>query len=324
MTTTKPGKIVENVPVTYEWMRDNANIAYHVFWKGTKREYFSAICPFHDDTSPSLMVYPVDPWRKGEHDGWWRCLAGCGVGGLDSLHRKLGGWEHSKVAKSRKKAPHGLEWHPPTLPTDEEGLGKKVETAHAILLRYPELGWYIEQRGLKERIELRLLGYLNGWISIPAYTAEGTLKTVVLRSTPPVQEATGVRFHSPALPPALYVPNWSLVAKAKQVYVVFGMFDALSLDEISLPVVCSTHGNQSLSPDWFMGDVLRGKHYLLVSDSPTHEMAEVKERCLMMQHRGLKAMMWNIPYPNGCKDANDILKFYGPEELRKRLTGGVL
>lgn len=36
----------------------------------------SAICPFHDDTAPSLRV--------NVHDGHWRCMA-CGAKGRDVL-----------------------------------------------------------------------------------------------------------------------------------------------------------------------------------------------------------------------------------------------
>jgi len=239
------------------------------------------------------------------------------MGGLDSLwrQRELSG----KKSDMRKRVPSALEWHPPHLPADLGALNAKADVAYAILSKWPQLGWYLEQRGLKDRIEVRNLGYMDGWITIPVYDSLGRIETLILRATPPIQEANGVRFHSPSLPPKLYVPNWKLTMASDTVYVVFGMFDALSLDEAGLPVCCSTHGNQSLNPMWFTR--FSGKRLLMVSDGVPHERAEVKERCAMMYQAGLSAFMHDIKYPDGCKDSNDILKKFGSDELRKRIVG---
>jgi len=310
------------MPVSYELLKEREGFAQKVYHAGTRNEYFSAFCPFHDDVNvPSLMIYPIDITRhSATHDGYWRCLAGCGMGGLDALNRKIRGWERPDPAH-RKKATGGVAWYPPMLPTDAHGLATKADTASEILKRYPELGWYLTQRGLHDRIEPRNLGYYDGWMSIPVYNSQGEIETLVLRSTPAIQEATGQRFHSPAIPPKLYVPNWASIGRRSYVYIVFGMFDALSLDEIGEPVCCATHGNQSLNPTWFLGTLWRDKQLLLVSDDPKHERDEVAERCLMLQNLGLSARMENIRYPEGCKDPNDILKAHGPEGLRKHLIG---
>ena len=303
--------------ITYEHLRDLPDFSDGTYHEGTRGEYFRAVCPFHEDNEPSLLVYPIDWTPSGSHDGYWRCLAGCGMGGLDMLwrQRELKG----KKSLAKRKAPFALEWHPPALPTDKEGLNAKADVACAILNKWPQLGWYLEQRGLKDRIEVRNLGYMDGWITVPVYSALGDIETLILRATPPIQEANGVRFHSPALPPKLYVPNWKLTMASDTVYIVFGMFDALSLDEVGLPVCCSTHGNQSLNPMWFSR--FYGKKLLLVSDGVPHERAEALERCRMLYQAGLSAYMHDIAYPNGCKDVNDILKNFGSDELRKRMIG---
>lgn len=314
------------VAVTYEWLRDQPGFAEQVYHKDTKNEYFSTWCPWHDDREvPSLLVYPTGDITLvgGGRYGYWRCLAGCGTGGLDDLYRKVKDWERKGIGDRRKRSPSALAWRPPFLPVDRDSLTRKADTASAILAKYPELGWYIRDRGLGDRIEPRNLGYLDGWISIPVYNIEGEVVSLILRSTPPIQEATGLRFHSPSMPPQLYVPNWRSVLRARTVYVVFGMFDALSLDEVGLPVCCSTHGNQALFPTWFLGSALRDKEYLLVSDNKPHEVEDVKKRRDALRGAGINAKMHMIQTSlmGGCKDANDVLMKYGPDELRRRVVG---
>jgi len=67
--------------------------------------YISGICPFHEDSKPSLLVYD---------DGWFRCL-GCGVvGNYDKLYRALTGRNYSRVVKVEE------EFSSPRLPTDPQ------------------------------------------------------------------------------------------------------------------------------------------------------------------------------------------------------------
>lgn len=323
MTLTPETRQSKRVAVTYEMLRDNEEFADTLYHEGSKSEYFSAFCPWHDDkTVPSLLVYPIEILQPGTHSGFWKCLAGCGIGGLETLYRKLNSWERKDQTNARRKRIQGVSFNTPYLPTDVPSLTAKADAAGEILRRDSELGWYLKDRGLKDRIEIRNLGHYNGWITIPVYNAVGEVETLILRSTPPIQKATGIRFHSPALPPKLYVPNWASIGRTSDnVYVVFGMFDALSLDEIGFPVCCATHGNQSLNPTWFMGSMWRNRKFLLVSDEPAHEVEEVRERCTMMQNLGLNARMLRMVYPDGCKDPNDVLVKRGREGLIKSLIG---
>jgi len=307
------------VRVSYEALKEELGNQAEVHREGTLHEYLSSWCPFHeDDLTPSLLVYPIDREAPGEHDGYWRCLAGCGSGSIVSVIRKirLGG-----EVRTRKGLPSGLKYDKPYLPEDLDALAVKADTAHAILRKFSDLGWYLEQRGLRDRIEPCELGYLDGWISIPVYDSVGDLETVVLRSTPPVQEATGLRFHSPQLPPKLYAPNWVSVLRSDVVYIVFGMLDALSLDEIGKAVVCATHGNVSLNPVWFAGSKMRQKKYILLSDEPQHEWEEVREKYKAMWQLGLDVHMGQLPYREGIKDPNDILRVDGPSGLHRALEG---
>src|SRR3990172_3974734 len=189
-------------------------------------KYYSALCVFHHDTSPSMLVYK---------DGWFRCLS-CGRSGdLYVLDRKLRGWTPPSMLYNTEST----DWKPPTGASDPV---KFVFDAHHMLSKYTEsLGWYLRMRGLECRIEGQKLGWHNGWYVIPTFSADDNLTGYILRAGQHVQEATGARYvtHSTS---SLYVPDWYLYLTGEYLVVTFGVLDALTLTELRIPAVSSVWG----------------------------------------------------------------------------------
>src|SRR3990167_8810757 len=198
------------------------------------RGYLLTFCPFHQDDSPSLLVF---------EDGWFRCKgAECGrTGRLETLYDAL---------VSPSAAPNGRAEHargrPPWLPKagDTEAIARLVWDAHNVLLRNESFRWYLEMRGVADRVETAGLGWHEGWITIPILTDDRQVQGVVLRATKLTQKMTGMRFvQLTGQRPMLYCPDWALVNKGGgALFVVFGMFDALALSSLRFPVVTTTGG----------------------------------------------------------------------------------
>jgi len=191
-------------------------------------KYYSALCPFHGDSHPSLLVYKR---------GWFKCLS-CGqTGDLDRLYRRLtdrGGVVSQKPEKATYTAP--------SIPV--ERAEKYANDAHDILIRNEHtLGWYLRSRRVENRIEAQRLGWWNGWYTIPFYTQEQEFWGMVFRAAPHIQEATQYRFVFPkGQAVGLYVPDWKLVKETDYLIVVFGIFDALSLCDLRYAVATPTGG----------------------------------------------------------------------------------
>jgi hypothetical protein len=186
-----------------------------------------------------------------------------------------------------------------------------------MLRKYPDLGWYLRQRGVEEQIIPRYLGYHNGWITIPVYDEHRTLQTAMLRATPPAQMTGGQRFHCPpGSAPTLYIPDHSLYLRSSKVAVVFGMFDALTLAELGVPCATPIHGNGSAYPSQFVGK----KKFIIIPDEPEHEYKEAHRLAELMLNEGKNVELAKLPYPEGMKDANDFLIANKRKDLEKILS----
>jgi len=195
--------------------------------------YRSGLCPFHDDHTPSLLAY---------QDGFFICEA-CGEQG-NSL-RLLTKFKGGRIGHSRKYGQPDV--HLPTWDQQDE-LGELMAEAHRVLLNFPGMRWYLRQRGVESRWQPCRLGWHEGWMTLPVTTQSGKIG-LMLRATPGIHSQQ--RFTSPAGQPALlYCPDLEKLAQAKQAFIVFGMFDALTFAELGLPVVTTTGGKDSFDPAW--------------------------------------------------------------------------
>jgi hypothetical protein len=268
-----------------------------VFKRGMRR-YAAMCCPYHADDRPSLMVYD---------DGLWNCL-GCGRRGLN---RDL----YDDLVRAGPEPPHAeaVAWVAPALPEDQTEKSRFAFHAHDVLMQHESLQWYLKNRGVEGRIEPCVLGWHNGWYTIPITDDQGDLLGLILRAGSHIQKATGQRFIQPRGQTAmLYVPSWHRFLTKHKVAIVFGMFDALSLDELGFAVCTTTAGMNSLRPEWF--EKFGSKSYVLIPDKGEEETAQAYTKRLP------RSTVLRLPYEaRGLKDPADYLGNGHGEELAKIL-----
>lgn len=257
--------------------------------------YFTTVCPFHDDSSPSLMVFS---------DGWFSCLGCRKRGTWKTLWNKMKG-QPVQVMPDRK-----THWGLPNL--EGENLEEVCYQAHMDLVGFPSLGWYLEMRGIEDRIDQNELGYWDGWYTIPVRNRENDFVTAVLRSAPHIQEATGHRYWCPHRP-TMFVPDWRILLRAKKIFVVYGILDALVLAGLRLPVVTTTAGQEHFYPEWL--EEFRVPIYILPDkgeESAAHELAS---------HMGWRGRVARLEYPDGIKDPAGFAEVGRTEELVGQIGG---
>lgn len=257
--------------------------------------YMSALCVFHDDSSPSMLVFK---------DGWFRCLSCERQGNWKTLWNKLQG--QPVIVRSDVK----IGWEGPGVrPEEAEDV---CWQAHLDLVNFSSLGWYLEMRGIDSMIDMCELGYWNGWYTIPVRDVNGRFLTAVYRSSPPIQNVNGVRYWSKGTP-VMYVPDWRLLEKNRRgnIFVVYGMFDAIALASVRLPVVTVSSGKDSFQADWLEG---YGNQVYIVPDKGeyTTAMRHAKEL-------GWRGNVINLDYPEGYEDPADFAKNGKMEDLYKIL-----
>lgn len=255
-------------------------------------KYISGVCPFHNDASPSLLVYK---------DGWFRCLGCNRQGKWASL------WNKVKGQAVNIRPDTTTAW---MLPEKISDLDMLVAQAHEDLMKFPSFQWYLQMRGLENRIEPAMLGYYRGWYTIPVFNEDSKLITCVFRSLPHVQEATNVRYFCREKP-TMYVPDWNRMHRPKQIAVVYGMLDALTLSELRIPVVTTTYGKDTFSASWL------DKYRVPVRVIP--DAGEEKSALTLSGQLGWRGGVIRLPYPAGVKDPNDYFKTGRKPELLARL-----
>lgn len=257
--------------------------------------YYSAICPFHDDTKPSLLVY---------RDNWFRCLACGAVGDYERLWRAINGNPIRPIPQ-------------------EKEIGENYETqkydetfayhAHQSLLKFRYIfGWYLRLRGVENRIESCRLGWWNGWYTIPVYDEKDRYEGIILRAGKHVQEATGLRYFCPKKqPPLFYVPDWYLLKISPVIFVVYGMFDALALSAMRYPVCTTTSGKDSFNPLWLE----RFRKLIVVLPDKGEEEAARK----LAASLGWRGKVQKLNYPEDIKDPAGFLEIGKPDLLRVQI-----
>jgi len=265
-------------------------------------KYISASCVFHyPDAHPSMLV-----WK----DGYYKCLSCNAHGTLSKLLSNLSGMPVHSTERNINKS---------TLFTDsraEDLLSFILECYHFLINNLDPLALYLVSRGIGNQIVPRNLGWCDGWYTIPITEADGYVKGVVARASQHIQDTTGARFNIPQGQQAMvYVPDHALVERNDYIVVVYGMFDALSLCELGIPSCTPTSGKDSLHAEDL--DTYR-KRVIIIPDKG-EESTAIKLRDSL----GWRGTMLDLPYPDGCKDPNDLLvKGYGEwlkDEIRKEI-----
>jgi hypothetical protein len=252
--------------------------------------YVLALCPFHEDSKPSLLVFP---------DGWYRCLAAsCGKNGrVEELFSR----PQNPFARPTKKlvVPHMY--------------GDPIELlllACQVLRIRPEYKKYLLDRGITEtQIREKQLGYHEGWYTFPVFEPDDvTLKTIVFRAGPQIQEWFDVRYHSFGKA-TMYGPH---IQPESCLFVTYGIFDMLTINALEYPAVTSTYGALSFKPEWL--DEYRLPIYI-VPDKGEEEQAR-KHSALL----GWRGNILYLPYSDTEKDPNDMY-VQRPQLLKDNLLG---
>jgi len=106
------------------------------------------LCPFHDDTDPSLVISRSEDGRQ-----LWNCLGACGAGGtvIDWVMRRDGvSFRHAVelLLGGEGQGLEDLDLDPEA--SDAELLGRVADFYHETLLAAPEGVAYLESRGLND------------------------------------------------------------------------------------------------------------------------------------------------------------------------------
>lgn len=261
--------------------------------------YFSAYCPWDTHATPALLVF---------QDGMVKCLSCNKMWSHEQLDRKVG--KHYIPTQSNdtvsRLLPQWRKW--------EEKYGSLeeiIEFAHTSLKRHKQFQRYLKERKIYDFVDEGTLGFLDSWILFPVYDSEHRLVDTVVRSTLRNGDVRYVVHPKLGDLHPLYVPSWKLLSQHREVYVVYGLIDSISLHLAGLPVVTGVTG-KSLSPDLLKP---LGKKFILVPDD-----GEELEAHRLANKLGWRCRVKKMNWPDQCKDTDDIRRLYGNQALLSALA----
>lgn len=263
-------------------------------------DYFSALCPYHDDTSPSLLVYA----------NGFVCMACNERGSLDKLARKWGE-EPAPVRKSRS----------PRLPFSQAELEDVYLEAHLQLMRRKIGLDYLHRRGLTDEvIERNLIGFYRGFYTIPVFEGmkrEELVRTgIVVRVHPKFEDKFGTRYAIYGKSKYYLPPNRADNTDYPNLIVItFGIFDAIVMNMAGVYTISTVHGKGRLDPS-FLNDI--SPFYMIAVVPDKGEEAEARHLATRL---GLRAFVVNLHYDSDTKDPNDLWsRGVLVEQLRQKLA----
>jgi hypothetical protein len=277
-------------------LNELATYLSHVSWHG---RYFSCNCVYHDDSSPSMMVY----------ENGFNCKA-CGAwGSLEKLQNKLIGRMPVRVDTVSKypKSPPWQTWE--TKYGDWETLASH---AYGRAKQASFLWNYVTNRGISQfTIDKEMIGWVDRWITLPVFDANGDFVDLIVRGTSDSQIRYGIR---PRVDNDTHLyAHWKAILDADKVYVCFGIFDRLTLTQCGIPAATGISGktvNAQLLKD------LRKPIYIIP------DFREEEDARQLAAQLGWRGHVLDVQYPDGCKDMNDILKKYGEKKVLEVLNVG--
>lgn len=257
--------------------------------------YISALCIFHQDTIPSLLIYP-------DH---YYCLA-CGAKGRTThLLAELEG--HIILPSIKSLNPHLWNY----LSEDFDIEDVVIEAQHRLQQNPDNLFYLTHDRKLSSKILKELgVGYLDGFFIFPIVGEHREVQGIVARAGSVTQELFNVRYLVPPHQPALlYFSNRELVNRSNTIYVTFGILDAITLSMLDLPAISGTLGHNI--PVELFKDIRKQLVFL-----PDGDRADDKTVSKIVSQLGWRGKILKLDYPNDCKDVNEVFCRYGENELR--------
>lgn len=284
---------------------DRLDVAAFYSSEGITLRSGKGLCPFHEDTVPSMSVEP--------NKGLFNCHA-CGAAGsvFDFYARKHGTTFTAAVQAVSKFA--GVE---PTAPTVELKRptfnGQTVHNWWVNLRRSPEKLQYLYDRGITDdTINAEMLGWTGRRYSIPIRGEENRVLNAKLYDP---DAAAGDKMHWAVAGTAasLYVPmlvRVGMTAPASSTGVVVeGEFDALVGADQGLRTYSGTGGAGTWKKEW--NDALPSKVVVLYdADEAGRKGAGQAARTIAASHRSVLVASW----PEGVAHGYDLTDWFARDK----------
>lgn len=247
--------------------------------------YIACLCLWHSDSQPSMFVY----------NDTFSCKS-CGkFGNTKALYEQLK--THSiphrpVVTKSQPRNPisNWIEVY--------GSLAKAMYVAHKNLLAHPHMATYLtERRGITlETCKALGIGILDGWICVPFFDIQHHIIGCTIRvgGHVPYRLYINPKGQNPNL---LFDTDPKRTAQAKEVYLLFGIFDAVTLWQAGKAAISTSTGKRL---DASALDHIR-KPIIIVPD-----VGEEREAYLLASKLGWRGRVRQLPDIDNVKDVNNL------------------
>ncbi len=308
------------------------------------KSYFG-LCPFHNDTNPSLSVNPSK--------NLWQCF-GCGIGGdvirFIELYDNVGFKDAVKILSDNGLKPAKTTHHkqPTThLSVKECKLLSKVVSYYQHTLTQDSRGikYLKHERGITDNQSLKdfCVGYVNGTLTeilpadedvikalkklgilntkgheifyncvvFPLYSSSGSIVNLYGRN---IDEGNGVS-HLYLPGPRTGIVNRHAVKRSQSIILTESIIDALTLYDQGFKNVIPIYGVNGLIDDHLSLFYRRIKEAYLVFDADEAGRKATEAVCLRLKEKGIAGYPVGLP----VKDVNIYFKRHTPEEFEALL-----
>lgn len=257
--------------------------------------YLSCRCIFHDDSRPSLMVYPDR----------YRCLS-CGKSGkTQDLLKKLSNTFVPKLDKPDFSNPF-TRW------TKTKPLGQALRIAYLTLKDNPSMGRYLFSRGIPGAIQMQLgIGYRDDWFTFPIRDENKCIIGAVARKNETNQHPAKYIIPSGQNPNLIYVPDYAKIKEANVIFLTFGILDAISIYMCGYPAMSTTTGKR-INPDVL--DKFRKRIVIFPDRGEEFEAMDISSEL------GWRGKVYKCNWTEDAKDPNELAVKYS-EDFKAMLKG---
>lgn len=257
--------------------------------------YGMAICPYHNDTNPSLRFTNVG----------YKCLsASCGVhGSLAKLYEYVSGRVIEKKAFHNPAQEIWRKWY------ERYGDARTVaKVAHQELLAHPERGGYLKKRLIDGQVKVGKLGFLDGYYTFPVRDEYDEIQGLVARASPTIETKINRYTVSPNCPIKLYIPSSKLVRTSKELYLCYGTIDVWTLAMAGYAGITGISGQEL---NYHNLDQYRKPMYIIP------DKGEEKKGLELQCSLSWRGMMLQIDWPTDHKDLNQVHQSFGLDKVRE-------